>query len=55
MADKESTVYIIDVGLSMGDTHNGRTETDLDWAMQYVWEKITSTVRRYDDSVDFAH
>ena len=45
MADKEATVYIIDVGESMGRKGNGRTETDLEWAMQYVWDKITTTVR----------
>jgi hypothetical protein len=44
MADKEATVYIVDMGSSMGETRNGRTESDLDWAMTYVWEKITSTV-----------
>lgn len=44
MADKEATVYIIDVGRSMGEKHNGRKESDLDWAMHYVWDKITSTV-----------
>ena len=44
MADKEATVYIVDMGLSMGEKRNGRKESDLDWAMTYVWEKITSTV-----------
>ena len=44
MADKEATVYIIDLGSSMGDCHNGRTESDLDWGMRYVWDKITTTV-----------
>jgi len=44
MADKEATVYIVDVGLSMGEKHSGRTESDLEWAMNYVWDKITSTV-----------
>ncbi|KAL9640582.1 MAG: hypothetical protein Q9164_000189 [Protoblastenia rupestris] len=44
MADKEATVYIIDLGKSMGAKHGGRRETDLDWAMTYIWEKITSTV-----------
>lgn len=46
MADKEATVYIVDVGRSMGKTHGGRTESDLDWAMSYVWDRITSTVRK---------
>ncbi|KAL8758416.1 MAG: hypothetical protein Q9199_001491 [Rusavskia elegans] len=44
MAEKESTVYIIDVGASMGSTHNGRDVSDLDFAMTYIWDKITSTV-----------
>lgn len=44
MADKEATVYIIDMGRSMGEKRYGRNESDLDWAMTYVWEKITSTV-----------
>lgn len=44
MADKEASVYIIDVGNSMADCHNGRTESDLDWSMRYVWDKISTTV-----------
>lgn len=44
MADKEATVFIIDVGASMGDCHNGRVESDLDWSMRYVWDKICTTV-----------
>ncbi|PGH15087.1 ATP-dependent DNA helicase II subunit 2 [Helicocarpus griseus UAMH5409] len=44
MAEKEATVYIVDVGKSMGEHHNGRSISDLDWAMQYVWDKITTTV-----------
>lgn len=47
MADKEATVYIVDVGLSMGRKHNGRKQSDLDWAMEYVWDKITSTVCQF--------
>ena len=43
MADKEATVYIVDVGASMGQTQPGRDEPDLDWAMRYVWDKITTT------------
>jgi hypothetical protein len=45
MADKEATVYIIDVGKSMGRKNNGRDATDLDWALTYVWDKVTSIVR----------
>ena len=44
MADKQATIYIIDVGLSMGDAHNGRIESDLDYGMRYVWSKITETM-----------
>jgi ATP-dependent DNA helicase 2 subunit 2 len=44
MADKEATVYIVDVGRSMGRKHQSREETDFDWAMRYLWDKITTTV-----------
>ncbi|KXX73983.1 ATP-dependent DNA helicase II subunit 2 [Madurella mycetomatis] len=44
MADKEATVYIVDLGESMADCHNGRTESDLDFGMRYVWDKISTTV-----------
>ncbi|KAF7166801.1 hypothetical protein CNMCM6106_002499 [Aspergillus hiratsukae] len=44
MAEKEATVYIVDVGKSMGEKRNGRSVTDLEWAMQYVWDRITATV-----------
>lgn len=47
MADKEATVYIVDMGRSMGEKRNARKESDLDWAMTYVGEKITSTVGRW--------
>ena len=44
MAEKEATTYIVDVASSMGKKRHGRKVTDLDWAMTYVWDKITSTV-----------
>ncbi|KAJ5095663.1 hypothetical protein NUU61_005019, partial [Penicillium alfredii] len=44
MAEKEATVYIVDVARSMGECRNGRSITDLQWAMQYVWDRITTTV-----------
>lgn len=44
MADKQATVYIIDQGRSMGQKHNGRDESDLDYGMRYVWDKITTTL-----------
>ncbi|KAG9929519.1 SPOC domain-like protein, partial [Aureobasidium melanogenum] len=44
MAQKEATVYIVDLGESMGEKHNGREVSDLDWALTYVWDKITTTI-----------
>ncbi|KAM3438406.1 hypothetical protein NHJ13734_004178 [Beauveria thailandica] len=44
MADKEATVFILDLGASMGKPHSGRSESDLDWSMRYVWDKITDIV-----------
>ncbi|TRX94515.1 hypothetical protein FHL15_004670 [Xylaria flabelliformis] len=44
MADKEATVYIVDMGSSMADCHNGRIESNLDWGMRYVWDRISTTV-----------
>ena len=44
MADKEATVYIVDLGQPMGDCHGGRVESDLEWSMRYVWDKISTTV-----------
>ena len=51
MADKEATVYIVDVGASMGRNSSGREETNLDYAMRYVWDKITSTVNTPGEKV----
>lgn len=44
MADKEAIVFILDLGASMAATHGGRTESDLDWSMRYVWDKISNVV-----------
>lgn len=55
MASKEATVYIVDVGASMSRRRSGRQATDLEWAMEYVWDKITTTVRqseRFLDQID---
>lgn len=45
MADKEVTVYIVDQGSSMGTKHNGREEDDLSFSLQYIWDKITTTIQ----------
>lgn len=44
MADKEACVFIVDLGKSMNERHGGRQETDLEWCMKYVWDKITTQV-----------
>lgn len=44
MADKEATVFIIDLGASMTAINGGRKESDLDWSMSYVWDKISNVV-----------
>ncbi|KAI5283491.1 ATP-dependent DNA helicase II subunit 2, partial [Ascosphaera aggregata] len=44
MSEKEATVYIVDVGRQMGQVHSGRSISDLDYAMTYVWDKITYAV-----------
>lgn len=44
MADKEATVFILDLGSSMAQSHHGRAESDLDWSMRFVWDKITDVV-----------
>lgn len=42
MADKEASIYIVDVGSTTADCNNGRNESDLDWSMRYVWDKIAT-------------
>lgn len=44
MANKEATIYVVDVGKSMGQKQHGRDQTNLEWSMLYVWDKITTTV-----------
>lgn len=44
MTDKEATVFILDLGSSMAQSHCGREQSDLDWSMQYIWDKITDIV-----------
>jgi ATP-dependent DNA helicase 2 subunit 2 len=45
MADKEAFVYIVDVGSTVSNCNNGRTESDLDFSMRYVWDKIATTAQ----------
>lgn len=44
MADKQATVYVVDLGKSMGKKQGGRDESDLDYGMRYIWDKITTTL-----------
>lgn len=44
MAEKEATIYVVDVGSPTGRKRYGRDKSDLDWAMEYVWDKIATTV-----------
>ncbi|KAM0155016.1 hypothetical protein ACHAQE_006997 [Botrytis cinerea] len=42
--EKQATVYVVDLGKSLADCHHGRVETDLEYGMRYVWDKITLTM-----------
>lgn len=44
MSDKEASVFIVDVGASMGKKRHDRTLSDLDYSLQYIWDKITNIV-----------
>ncbi|KAI6886029.1 SPOC domain-like protein [Hortaea werneckii] len=44
MSQKEATVYIVDCGQSMARCDHGRQQTNLDWSLEYVWDKLTATV-----------
>ena len=55
MADKEATVYIVDLGKSMARMHHGRSESNLNWAMIYLWEKITSTACTKNKTLNVFH
>lgn len=53
MSNKEATVYVINVGKSMGVRHNGREVSDLEYAMSYVWDslaRLISTGRKLDNA-----
>jgi ATP-dependent DNA helicase 2 subunit 2 len=44
MTTKEATVFIVDLGATMGARRHGRAQTDLDWALEYVWDRLTTIV-----------
>jgi hypothetical protein len=37
-------MYIVDLGITIGECHSGRTESDLDYGMRYIWDKIAITM-----------
>jgi len=45
MADKELNVFVVDVGPSMGEHHQGRNESDLQWSLTLLWERLGQIVR----------
>lgn len=44
MADKEATVFVIDVGPGMTQHASGRAESNLEYSMPYVYDRITTKV-----------
>lgn len=44
MADKEAAVFVFDVAQSMGQRRSGRDRSDLDWSLDYVWDKVSTIV-----------
>ena len=44
MADKEASVFIVDLGQSMSRQRHGRDKSDLDYSLQYVWDKLSNIV-----------
>ena len=44
MAEKEASVFIIDLGQSMGRQRHGREQSDLDYSLRYFYDKVTNIV-----------
>ena len=44
MAEKEASVFIVDLGQSMGRQRHGREQSDLDYSLQYFYDKVTNIV-----------
>lgn len=44
MSQKEATIYIVDCGRSMARRDHGRQQTNIEWSLEYVWDKLTATV-----------
>ena len=39
-AGKQAHIYIVDQGSTTAECHSGRTESDLDWSLKYVYDKL---------------
>jgi len=46
MASKKAYVFVLDLGSTLAECHNGRTVTDLDWGMQWAWDKMATIMER---------
>jgi hypothetical protein len=44
MADKEVNFFIVDLGQAMGEKYHGRKQTDLEYCLPIVWDKIGQIV-----------
>ncbi|SZF01564.1 unnamed protein product [Blumeria hordei] len=44
MADKQATIYVIDVGSTTGEIHGGRDESNLEFGLRYFWTKIAENM-----------
>ncbi|KAK5946936.1 ATP-dependent DNA helicase yku80 [Knufia obscura] len=44
MAEKEATVFIVDLGQSMSRQRHGREQSDLDYSLRYFYDKVTNIV-----------
>jgi ATP-dependent DNA helicase 2 subunit 2 len=43
-AGKQAHVYIVDQGSTTAECHSGRVESDLDWSLKYVYDKIATVL-----------
>jgi ATP-dependent DNA helicase 2 subunit 2 len=46
MASKKAYIFVLDLGSTLGECHNGRSITDLDWGMQWAWDKMATIMSR---------
>ena len=39
-------MFVLDLGSTIGECHNGRSITDFDWGMQWAWDKMATIMAR---------